>query len=105
MTKYETVAQALRARLFELTKRAAAIDSELRKPLPADLEEQAESLEDQDALQAIESSELQEIHQIKQTLKRISEGTYGVCAKCGAYIDSRRLRALPTAITCISCAR
>ena len=60
------------------------MDSELRKPLSADFEEQADDLESQDALEAIEKSELQEIRQIQQALKRISEGTYGVCTKCGA---------------------
>jgi DnaK suppressor protein len=86
-------------------KRVEAMDSELRKPLSADFEEQADDLESQDALEAIEKSELQEIRQIQQALKRISEGTYGVCTKCGADINSKRPKALPTATTCISCAR
>jgi RNA polymerase-binding transcription factor DksA len=63
------------------------------------------ALENHDALEAIENSELQEIHRIQQALKRISDGTYGVCIKCGGDIDSRRLKALPTANTCIFCAR
>ena len=37
-------------------------------------------------------------------LKRIADGSYGVCAKCGVQIDPRRLKALPTAIHCIACA-
>jgi RNA polymerase-binding transcription factor DksA len=35
------------------------------------------------ALEAIENSEIHEIHQIQEALKRISEGTYGICARCG----------------------
>src|SRR6516162_3262023 len=95
---------ALKARLSELTTRVGEIDSELRKPLSADLEEQATDLENQTALEAIENSEIHEIHQIREALKRISEGTYGICAHCGEDIDPKRLEALPTATRCISCA-
>ena len=83
MTKHENIAKALKARLCELTTRAVEIDSELRKPLSADLEEQATDLENQGALEAIENSEIHEIHQIQKALKRISEGTYGICASIG----------------------
>src|SRR5215472_10770871 len=104
MTKHENIAKALKARLSELTNRVVEIDSELRKPLSADLEEQATDLENQGALEAIEYSEIHEIHQIQEALKRISEGTYGICTHCGEDIDPKRLEALPTATRCISCA-
>ena len=104
MTKHENIAKALKARLAELTGRVAEIDSQIRRPLSADLEEQATDLENQDALKAIGNSENQEIHQIRKALKRISEGTYGICAQCGEEIDPKRLEALPTATRCISCA-
>jgi DnaK suppressor protein len=104
MNKNEDIAKALKARLSELTGRVAKIDGELRKPLPADSEERATYLENQDAFEGIGNSEIQEIHQIEQALKRIAEGTYGVCAQCGADIDPKRLKALPNATTCISCA-
>ena len=97
MTKHENIAKALKARLAELTGRVAEIDSQIRRPLSADLEEQATDLENQDALKAIGNSENQEIHQIRKALKRISEGTYGICAHCGENIDTKRLEALPTA--------
>jgi RNA polymerase-binding protein DksA len=104
MTTHENIAKALKARLSELTSRVAEIDSELRKPLSPDFEEQAAELENQEALEAIENSEIHEIHEIQEALKRLSEGTYGVCAKCGVDIDPKRLKALPTATRCISCA-
>jgi RNA polymerase-binding transcription factor len=104
MTKNKDIAKALRTRLSELRGRLAEIDSELRKPLSADSEERATDLENQDALEGIKNSEIQEIHQIQETLKRIAEGTYGVCVKCGADIDPKRLKALPIATRCISCA-
>ena len=101
---HENIAKVLKARLFELTGRLAEVDSELRKPLSADSEERATDLENQEALEAIENSEMHEIHQIREALKRISEGIYGICAQCGADIDPKRLKALPTATRCISCA-
>jgi DnaK suppressor protein len=104
MTKHENIAKALKARLSELATRVGEIDSELRKPLSADLEEQATDLENQVAPEAIENSEIYEIYQIREALKRISEGTYGICAHCGEDIDPKRLEALPTATRCISCA-
>ena len=105
MNKHEDIAKTLKARLSELTSRVAEIDNELRKPLPADSEDQATDLENQDALGGIEYSGLQEIRQIKEVLERIAKGTYGVCARCGTDIDPKRLRALPNATRCISCAR
>jgi DnaK suppressor protein len=104
MNEHENIAKALKARLSELRGRVAEIDSELRKPLPADFEDQATDLENQEALEAIENSEVNEIHQIQEALRRISEGTYGICAQCGADIDPKRLKALPTASRCVSCA-
>ena len=104
MAKNENIAKELKTRLSELTGRLAEIDSELRKPLSADSEERATDLENQDALEGITSSEIQEVHQIQGALRRIAEGTYGVCVQCGADIDPKRLEALPIATRCISCA-
>jgi DnaK suppressor protein len=103
MDEYEEIAKALKTRLSELRNHLAKVDRELHKPLPADSEDQAIELENQDALEGIERTEITEIHQIEAALKRISEGTYGVCTKCGESIDPRRLKALPTAAACISC--
>jgi DnaK suppressor protein len=104
MNKHEDIAKSLKIRLSELTSRVAEIDSELRKPLSADSEDRATDLENQDALEGIEISEIREIKQIGEALKRIAEGTYGVCSRCGGDIDPKRLKALPTATMCISCA-
>ena len=104
MAKNEDIAKELKTRLSELTGRLAEIDSELRKPLSADSEERATDLENQDALEGIKNSEIQEVHQIQGALRRIAEGTYGVCVQCGADIDPKRLGALPIATRCISCA-
>ena len=103
MNEHEEIAKALKTRLVELRTHFAKVDRELHKPLSADSEDQAIELENQEALEVIGRTEITEIHQIEAAIKRISEGTYGTCAKCGEPIDPRRLKALPTAAMCISC--
>jgi DnaK suppressor protein len=90
---YENIAKTLKARLSELMSRVAQVHGELRKPLSADSEDRATDLENQEALEPIENSEMHEIHQIQEALKRISDGTYGICAQCGAAINPKRLQA------------
>ena len=104
MPNHEDISRELQRRLIELTRDIAGIDAELQRSLSADWEEQATQLEGQDPLQGIEKSKLQEVHQIREALKRIADGTYGICTQCGQPIDPRRLKALPTATRCISCA-
>jgi RNA polymerase-binding transcription factor len=104
MKRHEDIAKGLKARLSELKRRIVGIDQELHTKLPADSEEQAIDLENQEALEAIERSGIQEIQRIELALTRISDGTYGICAGCGANIDPKRLKALPTATRCIACA-
>jgi len=43
--------------------------------------------------------------QIDAALKRIEDGTYGTCARCGRDIASERLEAYPWASLCIDCKR
>ncbi len=104
MTHHKDIAQKLEHRLQELTGHVAEIGSELRSQLAADWEEQATQLEGQDALEGLEKSKLLEIKQIRAALERIAKGEYGVCVRCGEPIDPKRLKALPTAVTCIACA-
>jgi RNA polymerase-binding transcription factor DksA len=40
---------------------------------------------------------------IETALRRLREGSYGICADCGGRIKVARLRALPFAETCIGC--
>jgi RNA polymerase-binding transcription factor len=104
MTEHKDIAKKLEHRLLELTGHVAEIGSELRSQLAADWEEQATQLEAQDALEGLEKSKLLEIKQIRAALQRIAKGEYGVCVRCGEPIDPKRLKALPTALTCIACA-
>ena len=104
MTAQDDIAAGLAVRLADLKARVEGMDRALREPLSADFEEQAADLESQDAIGGIEEATLAEIHQIEEALKRIADGSYGVCTQCGDDIAARRLAAQPTATRCIRCA-
>jgi RNA polymerase-binding transcription factor DksA len=42
---------------------------------------------------------------IDSTLKRLEEGTYGICTSCGEPISKARLAALPQTCLCLKCRR
>ena len=43
------------------------------------------------------------LDQIEKALKRIEDGTFGLCRVCGCEIPVARLEAVPTAKTCVPC--
>lgn len=43
------------------------------------------------------------LEKIDKALKRIEEGKYGRCEKCGKEIEQARLKAYPEATLCLSC--
>ena len=43
------------------------------------------------------------LRDITKSLKRLDEGTYGVCKYCDKPIDEKRLRARPTSGSCVDC--
>lgn len=40
---------------------------------------------------------------IEEVLKKIKDGTYGICEECGKEINKARLKAMPFAKLCVSC--
>ncbi len=53
----------------------------------------------------IVSSEQEILYQIDDALKRLDEGSFGVCQQCNQPITMSRLKAVPYASLCISCQR
>lgn len=102
MTKFNPES-VLKARLADLGKRIADIDTLLQQPLSADFEEQAGDLEGQESLEAVEGVARREVTAIQAALQRIAKGTYGVCVDCGEEIPVNRLEAVPTALRCMPC--
>ena len=56
-------------------------------------------------LDVLAASSRQQIAQTARALKRMSEGTYGVCEDCHKPIPLGRLRAVPCATECALCER
>lgn len=51
----------------------------------------------------IKSREVIYIKKVKEALRRIDEGTFGICEECDGAISEQRLIARPTAHLCIGC--
>ncbi len=43
------------------------------------------------------------LRDIDESLRKIREGTYGICEECGEEISEKRLHVMPTATLCIAC--
>lgn len=53
----------------------------------------------------LEESEGVHLAHIDASLKRIEEGTFGICENCGKQITPERLEAMPWVTLCIDCKR
>jgi RNA polymerase-binding protein DksA len=54
---------------------------------------------------SLEENSEQVLRAIDVALRRIDEGTYGICETCGQPISEERLEAIPYATQCIDCRR
>lgn len=103
----EELRETLLARQKQLTARVRKIERDFRhedQPLEKDSQEQAVQLENDDVLDALDEAGRKELESIARALARMDSGEYGICAGCEEPISPMRLRALPTAATCIRCA-
>ncbi len=76
----------------------------MRRPQAADWVEQATERENDEVLEGLDEMGRDELRQVTDALRRIDQGTYGMCERCHKAIDEQRLRAVPTASMCIRCA-
>jgi len=49
------------------------------------------------------SNDRQSLYELDDALKRIEEGTFGVCEECKTVLTKARLKALPYARLCLNC--
>jgi DnaK suppressor protein len=57
----------------------------------------------QNILNAMNSNNQQRMQAIEAALRRIEEGSFGICVICGKQILASRLEAVPWATKCMSC--
>lgn len=104
-TPLSTRKAALENRLTELGARLEAIEEELDSHQNPDWEDLATEREGDEVLEATGQAGLVEITRIRAALKRISDGSYGTCVRCGEAIGEARLDALPWTPLCRKCAQ
>jgi DnaK suppressor protein len=68
-----------------------------------DEEENANEVADYAANLSVEEDFAKLFRDINSSLKRIEEGTYGICKYCQKPIDPKRLKARPTSSSCVEC--
>jgi RNA polymerase-binding transcription factor len=99
----EAIRRELRERRRVLTGRVGRIEVDVRHqeaPLEQDAEERVVQLENDPVLEALDETGRRELEEIDAALRRLDEGSYGRCTRCGQPIAPARLRALPAAATC-----
>lgn len=66
-------------------------------------DDRAKADEEFDLDVAMGEREAAELLAIDEALKRIVDGSYGLCLQCGGSIPAARLHAQPTASRCVTC--
>jgi RNA polymerase-binding transcription factor DksA len=87
----------------ELADAAAVADADLDADLDAGMD--ADMLDqrnpaDRDGYDAVLAEAEQALDDVDHALRRLDDGTYGICEMCGEPISDRRLEELPAARTC-----
>ena len=104
---------ALRARAAELDALLARLDADEsavradRADATADDEHDPEGATiayERRLLDALTHDQRDRLREIDEAERRLAAGTYGTCARCHRPIPVERLRAVPTARTCVACA-
>ncbi len=99
---------ALRARLLgdvtQMEDNALNKDHSKITTMPTSMAELGTGNFDQELTLNLLGSEKDALDQIDGALKRIEDGNFGHCEKCGMNIPKTRLEAIPYAAQCVRCA-
>jgi DnaK suppressor protein len=104
MTKTETnkFRQVLEAKHSELAGILRRRDEIAIEKSPDAIDEVTRAAERELAIRNLDR-ESNLLRNVRSALRRIEEGTYGICARCEEEISPKRLNAVPWAQFCISC--
>jgi RNA polymerase-binding protein DksA len=113
-------ADRFRDALLRERQRARDAIEYLHKETPGSLEDETEEIMggtdnhlaeaatgtlDREIDYTLEENSEQVLQQIEEALKRIDNGKFGLCTRCGREIAEERLEARPWATLCIDCQR
>lgn len=102
-SELEKLKKVLERQLKELQTDFRGEIQSMGSPALADINDQA-TLESERSFELrIKDRERKLIGKVHEALKKISEGTYGVCESCGEPIGVKRLLARPVTTFCINC--
>jgi DnaK suppressor protein len=107
MAAIEELRDTLLRQRRNVFRQVSQVEGDLRffdTHVPAELEEESQEENIARVLTRLDERGIAELQAIDHALARISNGEYGECEECEEPIPIARLRALPTATTCISCA-
>lgn len=103
----EELRMELERQLTKLTKSMTVTDEALK---PVELDQTAvgrlsrmDSLQSQSMAKGLREREAVRLAQIQDALRRVQDGTYGVCTGCGGQLAFERLLVFPESATCRSC--
>jgi DnaK suppressor protein len=100
--RLEAKLKELQAQIDELREESGAPGGSLEPAEESpEFEEAASVLAGQRLGPSIFANEAMLLTEVRVALKRIAQGSYGVCALCGQPIAEKRLEALPWAAYCI----
>lgn len=95
----------LRRELRDLQARIEAVETELKDLVDDRLGRGDPSVSRRQLDRALLRRLKERVASIERALSRATEGTYGLCARCGRQIHPDRLAVLPDARLCIHCAQ
>ena len=98
-------AEELRRELEELRRQIVALEEGLKEKPEYGMGKGDPAITRWELDQAMLSDLRKRAASVERQLSRISQGTYGVCERCGEPIDPDRLAVLPDTNLCIACAR
>lgn len=79
-------------------------DEELATPA-RELVDVASEQWDAQLLSEMSDADARTLENIVGAIRRLDDGHYGICTRCGEPIEPARLRALPEAAECVECVR
>ena len=63
-----------------------------------------EAMQDQQMALELRRRKKRQLARVNNAIRRLDEGTYGLCELCGGSISEERLEAFPDMMTCVNCA-
>jgi DnaK suppressor protein len=105
-TRYETYEKLLRKKAEEVRRSMSAqkvAQVVTRLDVPSDEGDLSQQSHEEWIFLNRNTLEMKLLREVEDALRRIEQGTYGVCHECEEEISSKRLDAVPWAKYCVTC--